>query len=344
MTVLVTGCAGFIGSHLTESLLADGIEVVGVDCFNDNYARDQKLRNLARARDSDDFFFLPVDLAQGSLDDVVAEVDIVFHLAAEPGVRASWGRRFETYLRNNVLATQLLLESARRVGACRFVYASSSSIYGEAETFPTLETTMPRPYSPYGVTKLSAEQLCHAYASNFGVDVAVLRYFSVYGPRQRPDMAFHRFCRAAVEWRRIAVFGDGEQSRDFSYVADVVRATRAAGDVDHLHERVFNVGGGGSVTVNEAIGILSELAGRPLEVVHTDREHGDVLITGADTQRASRLLGFIPAVSIREGLTAQYEWMRESLREEGRQRRAYRRGRQRHGGPDKLSRGGAAVR
>jgi nucleoside-diphosphate-sugar epimerase len=316
VTVLVTGCAGFIGSHLTESLLADGVDVVGVDCLNDTYSRDQKLSNLAHARHWDRFSFMPVDLTQVSLDDVVADVDIVFHLAAEPGVRASWGTRFETYLRNNVLATQILLESVKRVGACRFIFASSSSIYGEAETFPTSETISPRPYSPYGVTKLGAEHLCHAYASNYGVDAGALRYFSVYGPRQRPDMAFHQFCRAALERRPIHVFGDGEQSREFSYVTDVVRATRAAGEVDQLHERVFNVGGGGGVTVNEAIGVLSQLTGRPLEVVYTDRGRGDVLITRADTERARRLLGFTPSVGIREGLTAQYEWMRERLDEE----------------------------
>jgi UDP-glucuronate 4-epimerase len=313
--VLVTGCAGFIGSHLTESLLGDGIEVVGVDCLNDNYGRDQKLSNLTHAHHWDGFSFMPVDLTRGNLDVVVADVEVIFHLAAEPGVRASWGSRFETYVRNNLLATQMLLESVKSVGACRFVYASSSSIYGEAETFPTSETTAPRPYSPYGVTKLGAEQLCHAYRSNYGVDAAALRYFSVYGPRQRPDMAFHQFCRAALERRAIHVFGDGEQSRDFSYVEDVVRATRAAGEVDELYERVFNVGGGDIISVNEALGILSELAGRALEVVYTDRERGDVRVTGADTERARRLLCFTPSVGIRAGLTAQYEWMRERLYE-----------------------------
>jgi UDP-glucuronate 4-epimerase len=320
VTVLVTGCAGFIGSHLTESLLEDGIEVVGVDCLNDNYARDQKLSNLAHARQWDHFSFLPVDLTRGNLDDVVADVEVVFHLAAEPGVRASWGSRFETYVRNNLLATQMLLESVKSAGACRFIYASSSSIYGEAETLPTSETTTPRPYSPYGVTKLGAEQLCHAYTRNYGVDAAALRYFSVYGPRQRPDMAFHQFCQAALEGRAIHVFGNGEQSRDFTYVDDVVRATRAAADADHLYEHVFNVGGGENVTVNKAIAILSEIAGRALDVVYVGRERGDVLVTGADTERARRILRFAPSVGIREGLTAQYDWMRERQCEQRRDR------------------------
>src|SRR5919198_2279749 len=194
MRALVTGCAGFIGSHLTESLLEDGVEVVGVDCFNDNYARPQKLKNLDRATEWRNFEFVPIDLARGDLHDLVGEVDTVFHLAAEPGVRASWGDRFELYVRNNVLATQQLLEAASRSPDNRFVFASSSSIYGEAEHFPTPESVTPKPFSPYGVTKLGAEHLCQAYNRNHGVDVVTLRYFSVYGPRQRPDMGFHKFC------------------------------------------------------------------------------------------------------------------------------------------------------
>jgi UDP-glucuronate 4-epimerase len=310
--VVVTGCAGFIGSQLTESLLADGIEVIGLDCFNDNYARDQKLSNLARARQWDDFDFVPVDLTMASLDDLVVDAEIVFHLAAEPGVRASWGSRFETYVRNNLLATQMLLEAVRSVPGRRFVYASSSSVYGEAEIFPTPETAVPRPYSPYGVTKLGAEQLCHAYTSNFGVDGVALRYFSVYGPRQRPDMAFHRFCRAALEGETIEVFGDGEQSRDFTYVEDVVRATRAAATMP-LRDRVFNIGGGGRVTLNETLEILRDLAGRPLDVMRRGRERGDVRDTGADISRARGGLDFTPAVGIQDGLTAQFEWTREQV-------------------------------
>ena len=195
---LVTGCAGFIGSHLSEALLAAGTQVIGVDCFNDNYGRGQKLRNLDRARNWDDFEFIPLDLSHGRLQDLLGECDTVFHLAAEPGVRSSWSSRFTNYVRNNVEATQHLLDAAKEYPGIRFVYASSSSVYGEAESFPTTETTLPKPFSPYGVTKLAAEHLCHVYRRNYGVDTMAMRYFSVYGPRQRPDMAFHRFCRAAL--------------------------------------------------------------------------------------------------------------------------------------------------
>src|SRR5215210_7951971 len=224
MTVLVTGCAGFIGSHLTERLLAGGTSVVGVDCFNDNYHRPFKLRNLERSRAQSEFDFVPVDLARGDLDDLIAEVDAVFHLAAEPRVRSSWGGRFETYVRNNILATQHLLEAMRRAQPRPLVFASSSSVYGETETFPTPEEATPRPFSPYGVTKLSAEQLCMLYHRNFGLPVIALRLFTVYGPRQRPDMAFTRFLSAALCERPITILGDGRQGRDFTYVADVVDA------------------------------------------------------------------------------------------------------------------------
>ncbi|MEA2123317.1 MAG: hypothetical protein QOI80_99, partial [Solirubrobacteraceae bacterium] len=186
MRALVTGCAGFIGSHLTESLLSDGHDVLGIDCFNDNYGRSAKLDNLAHAQEWDGFEFVPIDLARGDLADVVAESEVVYHLAAEPGVRSSWGGRFDTYLRNNVLATQHLLEAAREHPPARFVYASSSSIYGQAETLPTREDATPQPHSPYGTTKLAGEHMCSLYFANHGVPTVSLRYFTVYGPRQRP--------------------------------------------------------------------------------------------------------------------------------------------------------------
>ena len=228
MRVLVTGCAGFIGSHLTESLLFDGHEVVGIDCFNDNYGRPAKRQNLEHALEWKEFDFVPLDLVRGELAPLIEECDVVFHLAAEPGVRSSWGDRFESYERNNIAATHQLLEAAKLVPEKRFVYASSSSVYGQAEMLPTPESTTPRPFSPYGVTKLAAEHLCDAYHRNFGVALVSLRYFSVYGPRQRPDMAFNIFCRAALDGQPLHVYGDGGQTRDFTYVADVVAATRAA--------------------------------------------------------------------------------------------------------------------
>jgi UDP-glucuronate 4-epimerase len=308
---LVTGCAGFIGSHLTESLLADGYDVVGVDCFNDNYGRRAKLANLERARDHEAFDFVPIDLARGDLDDLVADVDVIFHLAAEPGVRSSWGPRFDLYLRNNVLATQRLLEAARQAPAARFVYASSSSIYGDAECLPTPEDATPAPFSPYGTTKLGGEHLCFVYHHNHGVQTVALRYFSVYGPRQRPDMAFNAFCRAAVHGEPLVVFGDGAQTRDFTFVADVVRATRAAAVAPAAPGNAYNVGGGTRVSVNEAIELLAGFAERPLDVRRLDVERGDVRDTGADISRARADLGYDPRTAFPDGLLAEFEWMSE---------------------------------
>jgi UDP-glucuronate 4-epimerase len=309
VTQLVTGCAGFIGSHLAESLLEDGIDVIGVDCFNANYGRRDKLRNLERARDWDGFEFVPIDLSRGDLGDLVAECDVVYHLAAEPGVRHSWGARFDSYLRNNVLATQLLLDAIRPWPDKRIVYASSSSIYGDAERMPTLETTMPQPMSPYGATKLTGEHLCHLYRANYGLDTVALRYFSVYGPRQRPDMAFNIFCRAAIADQPIEVFGDGTQTRDFTYVSDVVAATRAASTADDVSGAVFNVGGGSQIALAGALQFLAEVAGKPLDVRHLPTQHGDVRNTSADTSSARQKLAYQPRVSFEEGLRAEFEWM-----------------------------------
>ena len=314
MRALVTGCAGFIGSHLTESLLADGVDVVGIDCFNDNYGRPEKLRNLRRVTDWDHFEFAPVDLSRGDLDDLLDECDSVFHLAAEPGVRPSWGDRFDAYVRNNVTATQQLLESAVRRGTDRFVYASSSSIYGEAEQMPTDERTLPRPHSPYGVTKLAGEHLCHLYQANHGVPTVALRFFSVFGPRQRPDMAFNIFCRAAVEGQPIEVFGEGRQTRDFTYVEDVVAAIRLAVTRPGVEGGAYNIGGGSQTSLLDTIAIIEEIAGRKLEVRHTAREHGDVKDTGAEITKARAELGFEAKVGLEEGLAAEYEWMSTALR------------------------------
>lgn len=309
LRTLVTGCAGFIGSHLTESLLDDGAEVIGVDCFNDNYGRAEKLRNLERALDWDGFEFVPIDLARGDLFDLVGDCEVVFHLAAEPGVRASWGDRFEHYLRNNVQATQHLLEAVRDASSARLVFASSSSIYGQAEQIPTAEDVIPRPFSPYGVTKLSAEHLCDLYHRNHGVEAVSLRLFSVYGPRQRPDMAFSIFCKAALSGAPITIFGDGGQTRDFTYVGDVVSALRLAADTSHAVGETMNVGGGSQVSLNDAVKEISALAGHTLDVRHEDREPGDVRDTCADTRRIQELLSFQPSTSLRDGLSAELEWL-----------------------------------
>jgi UDP-glucuronate 4-epimerase len=315
MRALVTGCAGFIGSHLTESLLDDGSGVIGIDCFNDNYGRPEKLRNLRRVSDWDNFEFAPIDLARGDLADIVGECEVVFHLAAEPGVRASWGRRFESYVRNNVMATQHLLEAASAQELQRFVYASSSSIYGQAERLPTSEDVLPRPFSPYGMTKLSGEHLCLAYHANYGVPAVTLRYFSVYGPRQRPDMAFNRFCRAALQGERIQVLGDGRQTRDFTFVADVVEATRAAATIPNLEGRVYNIGGGARVRLSQAISVLEDLAGKPIGVDHFPALPGDVRDTGADIAKAKTELDYEPVTDLRKGLSAQLEWAATGLQQ-----------------------------
>lgn len=310
MRALVTGCAGFIGSHLSESLLDDGWTVVGVDCFNDNYGRRQKLRNLEPQMDWDGFEFVPIDLSRGGVRDLVEDCDVVFHLAAEPGVRSSWGDRFDSYLRNNVAATQHLLEAAKAVPDKRFVYASSSSIYGDAECLPTPEDVRPRPFSPYGMTKLAAEHLCQLYHGNYGVDVVSLRYFSVYGPRQRPDMAFTKFCKLALAREPISVYGDGQQTRDFTFVADVVRATRAAGEVPDVGGEVLNVGGGSRVSLHATIERLEQFLGDSIEVAYEHKELGDVNHTCADGSRARELLAFVPSVPIEKGLESQVEWAR----------------------------------
>jgi UDP-glucose 4-epimerase len=306
---LVTGCAGFVGSHLTEALLADGCEVVGVDCFSDNYAVAEKLANLAQARAHDGFELHPVDLATADAPRILDGCDVVFHLAAEPGVRTSWGRRFDRFVHNNVEATQRLLEALRTRPGTRLVYASSSSVYGESERLPTHEDAPPRPLSPYGVTKLAGEQLCRVYHVNHDVEAVALRFFTVYGPRQRPDMAFRRFCEAAARGGSIELFGDGRQSRDFTYVTDVVTAIRAAAAAEGASGRAYNVGGGAPVSLNAALEQLASIAGRPLDVQRAGRESGDVLHTAADVTRARDELGFEPVTDLETGLRAEFEWV-----------------------------------
>jgi UDP-glucuronate 4-epimerase len=311
---LVTGCAGFIGSHLVESLLADGHEVVGIDCFTDNYPRVHKQANLAVAREHDRFTFLNADLVTVEAERLLDGCDVLYHLAAEPGVRSSWGRRFDRYLRNNIRATQRLLEASARAPERRIVYASSSSVYGESERLPTPEHAAPQPLSPYGVTKLAAEQLCRLYHANHGVDAVALRFFSVYGPRQRPDMAFRRFCEAAVAGAPIDVYGDGRQTRDFTFVGDVVAAARAAAVADGVAGEAYNIGGGARVSLAATLELLAALAGRPLDVRTHARESGDVQDTGADIARARADLGFAPATGLADGLQAEFEWVHDRSR------------------------------
>ncbi|NUP10425.1 MAG: NAD-dependent epimerase/dehydratase family protein [Polyangiaceae bacterium] len=310
MRCLVTGVAGFVGSHLGERLIAQGHEVVGVDCFTDYYPRTIKESNLATLRKSPAFTFLSADLARIELASVLEGVDVVYHQAAQAGVRASWGSTFESYTHHNVLATQRLLEAVKGSKSVRrFVYASSSSVYGETTDLPMRETSLPRPFSPYGVTKLAAEHLCELYRNNFGVSTVSLRYFTVYGPRQRPDMGFHKFIASMMRDEPVTVFGSGEQTRDFTFVDDIVDANIAAGEKDGV-EGVYNIGGGSRVTLQHVLETMAELVGVPLKLNRIEEQAGDVHHTEADASRARDRLGYKPRVSLRDGLARQIEWAR----------------------------------
>jgi len=318
-TVLVTGCAGFIGSHLTECLLARGDRVIGIDSFEDFYPRPLKERNLANAIANPGFELVEaniVDLAvrNGSghsrLHDLISASDIVIHMAAQAGVRSSWGESFEIYLKNNVHATQLLLEAARGSDIEKFVYSSSSSVYGESAEMPLTETAAPHPISPYGVTKLAGENLAVLYARAFAVPTVSLRYFTVYGPRQRPDMAFQRFITLMLADKPIEVYGDGLQVRDFTYVDDIVSGILRS--VDSPHGSVFNLGGGSKVSLRDAIALLEDLIGTPAGITWGDRRAGDVTATWASLTAAGTI-GYVPEVDLRTGLARHVEWARECV-------------------------------
>jgi nucleoside-diphosphate-sugar epimerase len=312
MRALITGVAGFIGSTLAERLLGEGAEVVGIDCFTDYYPRDIKERNLLGARASKNFRFIESRIQDVDLAAVLADRTHVFHLAAQAGVRKSWGKDFEIYTVNNIEATQVLLEACTRAPIERVVYASSSSVYGDHTPMPFREDAMLQPVSPYGVSKLAAEQLCYLYYANFGVPAVSLRYFTVYGPRQRPDMGFHKFLRAAIAGEPITVYGDGEQTRDFTFVADIVSATAAAAR-QGIPGRVYNVGGGSRVSVNQVLEMIARVSGRRPLVTVDPVQKGDMRHTYADTSLARADLGFAPTVGLEQGLAAEYQWLTEIL-------------------------------
>jgi UDP-glucose 4-epimerase len=305
---LVTGVAGFIGSTLAESLTASGAEVVGLDCFTDYYARSIKEANLRRLRDYRHFQMVEAPLQEAPLDTLLDGVTHVFHLAAQAGVRGSWGTQFASYTSHNVNATQRLLEALKGRPIVRLVYASSSSVYGDVAAIPMREDARVQPVSPYGVTKLAAEHLCQLYHANHGVPAVSLRFFTVYGPRQRPDMAFHKFIRAAHTGAPITLYGDGEQTRDFTYIADIVTALVAGGDRG-TPGGVYNIGGGSRVTVNAVLDLIRRVTGRPLQVHRHPAEKGDMRDTFADTSRARHDLGFAPAHALEQGLAAEAAWL-----------------------------------
>jgi nucleoside-diphosphate-sugar epimerase len=309
MKALVTGVAGFIGSTLADRLLADGEDVVGIDCFTDYYPRDYKERNLSGAQAHPRFRFVESRIQDVDLPALLKDRTHVFHLAAQAGVRKSWGRDFAIYTVNNIEATQALLEAACGMTTLeRFVYSSSSSVYGDLVAMPMREDALPQPVSPYGVSKLAAEQLCYLYYSNYGVPTVSLRYFTVYGPRQRPDMGFHKFLRAAILGQPITVFGDGDQTRDFTFVSDAVAANVAAAK-QGVGGRVYNIGGGSRVSVNQVLEMIGRIAGRK-PLVHVDPvQKGDMRHTYADTSLARADLGYQPTVGLEEGLAAEYRWL-----------------------------------
>ena len=309
MKAVVTGCAGFIGSTLAERLLADGADVLGIDAFTDYYARPVKEQNLSGALKHPRFRFIEAPIHEVDLPVQLHDRTHVFHLAAQAGVRKSWGSDFAIYSVNNIEATQRLLEAATGMPALeRLVYSSSSSVYGDRVPMPMREDALPEPVSPYGVSKLAAEQLCYLYFANFGVPAVSLRYFTVYGPRQRPDMAFHKFLRATIADEPITVFGDGDQTRDFTFISDAVNANVLAA-AQGVPGRVYNIGGGSRVSVNEVLGVIERVTGRRPRVLVDPVQKGDMRHTYADTSRARADLGYAPTVGLEAGLTAEYQWL-----------------------------------
>ena len=313
MKALVTGVAGFIGSTLAERLLEAGADVVGIDSFTDYYPRPMKERNLSGALARRGFRFVDARIQDADLTTLVADRTHVFHLAAQAGVRKSWGRDFAVYTVNNIEATQVLLEALTKARALeRLVYASSSSVYGDNTPMPFREDALPQPVSPYGVSKLAAEQLCYLYYANFKVPTVSLRYFTVYGPRQRPDMGFHKFLRATILGEPIAVYGDGEQTRDFTFVQDIVSANIAA-SIRGVPGRVYNIGGGSRVSVNEVLDLIGRIAKRRPVVRVDSVQKGDMRHTYADTSLARADLEFAPTVGLEDGLTAEYQWLNDII-------------------------------
>jgi len=306
MNSLVTGCAGFIGSHLCERLLSEGHDVVGVDCFTDYYSRELKEENMSGFREHPSFMFHEEDLLEADLSSLLDDVDYIFHQAAQAGVRYSWGSSFEVYTRNNILATQKLLEACKEKEIKKFIYASSSSVYGNCPELPMREDSLPDPVSPYGVSKLAAEHLCSLYNANYSIPTVSLRYFTVYGPRQRPDMAFHRFLKAIMEGGEIEIYGDGRQTRDYTFISDVVEANlRAMGS----GEGVYNIGGGARRTLNEVIDVIEEVTGKKANKKNIDKQKGDMRHTYADISKAENELSYCPSVSLKDGLSREWDWM-----------------------------------
>lgn len=309
MKAIVTGCAGFIGSQLSEKLIEKGFEVIGIDSFENYYSLEIKQKNIEKLVKTDNFKLIKSNILDIDLNKIIEHNDFIFHLAAQAGVRASWENNFEIYTKNNILATQRLLESCKSKKIKKLVYASSSSIYGDVDTFPISENIKPNPISPYGVSKLAGEYLCHLYYKNFNVPTISLRYFTVYGERQRPDMAFHKFIKNILENKEIVIFGDGRQTRDFTYVGDIISGTISSAESDVCDE-IFNLGGGSRILLKDAINILKNVVDTDINIVYKDNEKGDVGHTYADITKSKKLLGYDPKTKLEEGLEREVEWIK----------------------------------
>lgn len=310
-TQIVTGVAGFIGSHLAETILQQGDRIIGIDGINDYYDVNQKMANVAHLKQYSDFKFIEADIQQLDWLELLKDVDVIYHQAAQAGVRASWGDSFRHYTERNINATQVILEAAKETNSLqRFVYASTSSVYGNAETMPTDETVPPQPVSPYGITKLAAERMCWLYHQNFNVPVTALRYFTVYGPRQRPDMAFHKFFKAAIKDEAISIYGDGQQTRDFTFVSDAVAANLAAATVPEAVGEIFNIGGGSRAVLMDVLATMEDVIGHPIKKEYVARARGDARHTSADISKAKKILGYNPQVPLSEGLAKEWEWVK----------------------------------
>ncbi len=307
MRALVTGVAGFIGSHLAEGLLKLGWEVRAIDSFTDYYSRKIKENNLKNLKENKNFSFQEGNLLELDLKKTLEGIDYLFHLAAQPGVRKSWGKNFGIYIRDNIAVTQRLLEEVKEFPLKKFILASSSSVYGESP-LPMREDNVLRPISPYGITKLASEGLGYLYYKAYKMPVITLRYFTVYGPRQRPDMAFHRFIKALLNDKEITIYGDGNQTRDFTYISDAVEATIKAAWSEVTGE-IINIGGGAQVTVNETLKILEEITNKKIKIRYIEKQKGDVLHTSANISKAKKLLNYQPKVKLREGLEKEVAWL-----------------------------------
>ena len=312
MRVLVTGVSGFIGSSLSEKLLDEGFQVIGVDSFFDYYPRKIKEKNLFNSLNYSDFEFVEADILEIDWNNILSNVEGVFHQAALAGVRASWGQKFDQYVQNNILGTQRLLEACKDKSLKKIVYASSSSVYGDTDELPIKETSQTNPVSPYGVTKLSAEHLASLYYKGYGVPTVSLRYFTVYGPRQRPDMAFHKFITAIMNGDQIEIYGNGEQTRDFTYIDDAVQANIQAFK-DGKAGEVYNIGGGSRIKLIDTIRIIEKIVGEKANLVYTEPQRGDARHTFSDVSKAEADFEYSPMTDVKFGLEKHYEWLKKNI-------------------------------